>query len=112
MYSVSKLMDLVHQNHLDDVVKNNMCSNSEFMDLAHQNHLDDTVKKICESEKNNTCFTPEFMGWVHQNYLDSIIKKICESGKMSLSIELEEDLSQEDLEYIKKGVETWYERYL
>ena len=54
------------------------------------------------------CFTPEFMGWVHQSYLDSIIKKICESGKMSLSIELEEDLSQEDLEYIKKGVETWY----
>ena len=47
-----------------------------------------------------------------ENYLDSIIKKICESGKMSLSIELEEDLSQEDLEYIKKGVEDWYERYL
>ena len=112
MCSISELMDLVHQNYLDDVVKNNMYSISELKNLVHQNHLDDTVKKICESEKNNTCFTPEFMGWAHQSYLDSIIKKICESGKMSLSIELEEDLSQEDLEYIKKGVEDWYERYL
>ena len=85
-----------------------MCSISELTDLVHQNHLDDTVKKIYESENNNMYFTPVFMGWVHQSYLDSIIKKICESGKMSLSIELEEDLSQEDLEYIKKGVETWY----
>lgn len=58
------------------------------------------------------CFTPEFIGWVHQSYLNSIIKKIGESGKTSLFIELEEYLSQEDLEYIKKGVETWYERYL
>ena len=57
-------------------------------------------------------FTPEFMGWVHQSYLNSIIKKIGESGNMSLSIELEEDLSQGDLEYIKKGGEAWYERYL
>lgn len=54
-------------------------------------------------------FTPEFMGWTHQIYLDNIIKKICDSGKMSLSIELEEDLFPEDLEYIKKGVESWYE---
>lgn len=56
--------------------------------------------------------TSEFMGWIHQSYLDSIIKKICESGETSLSIELEEDLSPEDLEYIKKGVETWHEIYL
>ena len=54
----------------------------------------------------------ELMDLIHQNHLDDTVKKICESGKMSLSIELEEDLSQEDLEYIKKGVETWYERYL
>ena len=105
MYSVSKLMDLVHQNHLDDVVKNNMCSNPEFMDLVHQNHLDDVIK-------NNMCSVSEFMDLAHQNHLDDTVKKICESGKMSLSIELEEDLSQEDLEYIKKGVEDWYERYL
>ena len=82
MYSVSKLIDLVHRNHLDGVVKNNMCSISELKDLIHQNHLDDTVKKISKTRK------------------------------MSLSIELEEDLSQEDLKYIKKGVEAWYERYL
>ncbi len=57
-------------------------------------------------------FTSDFMGWTHRIYLDNIIKKICDSGKMNLSIELEEDLSPKDLEYIKKGVEAWYEHCL
>lgn len=45
-----------------------------------------------------------FMGYIHQCYLDSIVRSILNSGQLHMSISLEEDLTEEDLEYIKKSI--------
>lgn len=53
-------------------------------------------------------FTSEFCGYIHQCYLDQLVEKICLSGKTSIHIDTSEDLSDEDLKYIEKGIQTWY----
>lgn len=52
------------------------------------------------------------MSYAHQCYLDKIIdeiKKQAELGNLdSFQIDVPEDLSENDLKYIKKIVESWY----
>lgn len=54
----------------------------------------------------------EFMSYAHQCYLDKIIDKIKKQAELgnldSFQIDVPEDLSDNDLEYIKKTVEGWY----
>ena len=54
----------------------------------------------------------EFMSYAHQYYLDKIIDKIKKQAELgnldSFQIDVPEDLSENDLKYIKKTVENWY----
>lgn len=57
-------------------------------------------------------FSPEFMGYAHQCYLDKIVEQIqkqtAQMTSGSFQIDVPEDLSDNDLKYIKKTVESWY----
>lgn len=57
-------------------------------------------------------FSPEFMGYAHQCYLDKIVEQIQKQTTQmtsgSFQIDVPEDLSDNDLKYIKKTVESWY----
>lgn len=57
-------------------------------------------------------FSPEFMGYAHKCYLDKIVEQIqkqtAQMASGSFQIDVPEDLSNNDLEYIKKTVEGWY----
>lgn len=54
----------------------------------------------------------EFMSYAHQCYLDKIINEIKKQATLgnldSFQIDVPEDLSENDLKYIKKTVESWY----
>lgn len=53
-----------------------------------------------------------FIGYAHQCYLEEIINKIKKQLTLddikSFQIDAPEDLSENDLKYIKKSIEDWY----